>query len=201
MDRIINVKVGGNHLSKDNKYAGVRGEANVTNLRITFDEGWDFYSKTVTFWDAHGNNPVKRVETVDLIEDIANDKRTYLTPIPAEPLAIAGEMTFVIDGYLDGKRQRSISDKLIVRDAPIAANAGEPSDPTPDLANQLQVQIDKILSDIQSASTAKEDARKSAESAEEDATSAENAMNSAKEYAEEAGEHSAKAQSMVGKTS
>ena len=110
MDRIINIKVGGNYLSKDSKNAGVSGEGNVTKLRITFDEGWDGYTKTVTFWDARGNNPVKRIEGIDLIEDITKDTRTYLTPIPPEPLAIAGELTFVIDGYAEGKRQRSISD-------------------------------------------------------------------------------------------
>ena len=86
MDRIINVKVGGNYLSKDNKNAGVRGEANVTQLRITFDEGWRYYAKTVTFWDAQGSNPVKRVETTDLIEDITTDTLTYLTPIPKDSL-------------------------------------------------------------------------------------------------------------------
>ena len=156
MDGIINVKVGGNYLSKDNKNAGVRGEANVTSLRITFDESWDNYAKTVTFLDAHGNNPVKRIESVDLIKDISKDRRTYITPIPKEPLAIAGEMTFVIDGYIDGKRKRSMSDKLVVKDAPNPDNAGEPTDPTPTQAEQLQKQIDSIIAYIHDASKAKE---------------------------------------------
>ena len=157
MDRIIEVKVGGSHLSKDSKNAGVRGEANVTRLRITFDESWRDYAKTVTFWDAHGNNPVKRIQGTDLIEDIAKDTLTYITPIPAEPLAIAGEMTFVIDGYLDGKRQRSFSDKLIVKDAPIADNAGEPAEPIPDYYEQLQRQIDKYVDDLQAAVKARDE--------------------------------------------
>lgn len=158
MDRIIEVKVCGNHISKDNKYAGVCGEGNVTKLRITFDEGWDGYSKTVTFFDAHGNNPVKRIQGVDLIEDITKDARTYLTPIPPEPLAIAGELTFVVDGYFDGKRQRSIADKLVVRDSPITDDAGEPTDPTPSQAEQIQGEIEKIKGDIIGATIAKNDA-------------------------------------------
>lgn len=157
MDRVINIKVGGNYISKDNKNAGVTGEGNVTNLRITFDEGWKYYAKTVTFWDAHGGNPVKRVETVDLIEDIAADTLTYITPIPPEPLAIAGEMTFVIDGYLDGKRQRSISDKLVVKESPMTDNAGEPTDPTAEPYEQLQSEIEKIKQDIQDTAKAKEE--------------------------------------------
>ena len=158
MDRIIEVKVCGNHISKDNKYAGVSGEGNVTKLRITFDEGWDDFSKTVTFFDAHGNNPVKRIQGVDLIEDITKDARTYLTPIPPEPLAIAGELTFVVDGYFDGKRQRSIADKLVVRDSPITDDAGEPTDPTPSQAEQIQGEIEKIKGDIIGATIAKNDA-------------------------------------------
>ena len=153
MDRIIEVKVGGNYLTKDNKNAGVRGEANVTSLRITFDEGWDNYAKTVTFWDARGQNPVERILTTDLLENKAESIRVYLVPIPGEPMAEAGSMTFVIDGYIEGKRQRSMSDKLEVKDAPIADNAEEPIDPIPKPYEQFQEQIDAIKKDIQDIST------------------------------------------------
>ena len=167
MDRIINVKVGGNHLSKDNKNAGVRGEANVTKLRITFDGGWDEYAKKVTFWDARGANPVERTLTADLLENIVESTRVYLVPIPAEPMAEAGNMTFVIDGYIDSKRQRSMSDVLVVQDAPIADNAGEPADPTPSQAEQLQGQIDTILDNIQIAQAGAETARDEAQTSEQ----------------------------------
>lgn len=156
MDRIIEVKVGGSYLSKDNKNAGVRGEANVTKLRIAFDEGWDGYAKKVTFWDARGGNPVERTLTTDLLEDITKSTRIYLVPIPAEPMAEAGTLTFVIDGYIDGKRQRSIADSLEVKDSPIADNAGEPADPSPTQAEQLQKQIDGVLGDVRDAVIAKE---------------------------------------------
>ena len=194
MDRIIEVKVGGNHLSKDNKNAGVRGEANVTKLRITFDEGWDGYAKTVTFFDAYGNNPVKRIQGVDLLEDITKDTRTYITPIPQEPMAIAGEMTFIIDGYLDGKRQRSISDKLVVKDAPIADDAGEPAGPTPTQAEQLQSQIDKVVEDIQATAKAKEATKTYRDEAER-------FRNDASEYKDTAVECARQAVNAVGKTS
>ena len=154
MDRIIEVKVGGNFLNKDNKNAGVRGEANVTKLRIAFDESWDGFAKKVTFWDAHGANPVERTLTTDCIENIVKDKRVYLVSIPAEPMAEAGKLTFVIDGYIDGKRQRSLSDRLEVKDAPIADNAGEPADPNPTQAEQLQGQIDSIVDEIHDAAEA-----------------------------------------------
>ena len=166
MDRIIEIKVGGNYVSKDSKCAGVRGEANVTMLRITFDESWDNYAKHITFWDARGENPVERILTADLIENILSSKRVYLVPIPAEPMSISGMLTFVIDGYFEGKRQRSMSDKLEVKDAPVADNAIAPQDPTPTQAEQLQAQIETILDDIHGAEEAKKDIENMSVSAE-----------------------------------
>lgn len=156
MDRIINVKVGGNYLIKDNKNAGVRGEANVTRLRITFDDGWikEDYAKKVTFWDAKGLNPV----AVVLTPTMAEDDRTYLVPIPQEPMTEAGKLTFVIEGEIEGKVQRSLSDTLEVKDSPIAPNAGQPVPPTPDKLTQLQGSLDEVKGDIMKAMQAKDGA-------------------------------------------
>lgn len=151
MNRQINILIDGSHLTKDRGMAGVQYEGNSTLLRIKFDESWDNLAKSVTWWNAKGLNPVVRVLTVDMLEDIQSSTRVYLCPIPAEPLTEAGMCTFVIDGFLDGKRQRSISDQLKVTAAPYAANAGAAADPTPTQAEQLQAQIDAFLGDIQRA--------------------------------------------------
>lgn len=150
---MINIKIRGIYLDKDNRKAGVQFEANVTTLRIELDEGWDGYAKTITFWDALGGNPVKRTLTADLLEDITKSTRIYLVEIPGEAMGEAGDMTFVLDGYIDGKRRRSLSDTLWVEKAPFEEDANEPSDPTPSQAEQLQVQIDTLLSDIQEQAT------------------------------------------------
>lgn len=211
MDRIINIKVGGSHLSKDSKNAGVRGEGNVTRLRITFDNGWDGYAKTVTFFDARGNNPVKRLLTIDTIEDIVKDERTYIISIPQEPLAIAGEIAFVIDGFYgefvkngDGeyeiaytdrnKRQRSLEDKLIVKDSPDTDSAKEPTDPTPTEPEQWQQQIDSLKGDIKNAVIAMNSAKSSEEEAKKSELIAFESASQAKESAD-------KAEKAVGKTS
>ena len=180
MDRIIEVKVGGNYIRKDSKNAGVRGEANVANLRITFDEGWDAYTfKKVTFWDARGGNPVERILTTDLIENITKSKRIYLVPIPAEPMAEAGMLTFVIEGSVDGKVQRSLSDQLEVKDAPITNEAQEPVPPTPKQVEQLQKQIGEILDTIEDAYRAHITAEMNALDAKESANKALEAQKSA----------------------
>lgn len=179
MDRIIEVQVRGNYLSKDNKVAGVQHEGNVTFLRISFDEKWNTYAKTVTWWDALGQNPVKITLTTALLEDAAKSTLVYLCPIPPEPMAEAGYCTFVIDGYTDGKRQRSLKDKLEVKYAPFDENSGEPTDPTPTQAEQLQAGIDAINETIHNAAVSAEEAATSATNAANSATTASVAANNA----------------------
>ena len=149
MDRIIEIKVNGNYLTKDNRYAGVQHEANATKLHIEFDEGWDGYAKKVTFWNALGLNPVERTLTTDLLENLAESRFIYLCPIPGEAMTEAGELTFVVDGWANGVRQRSVEDHLTVRPAEFIEQANQPVDPTPTQAEQLQVQIDTMLDDVQ----------------------------------------------------
>lgn len=149
MDRRVDVKINGTHLSKDTNRAGVRGEANVTCLRITFDAGWKGYAKKVTFWDARGKHPVTIPLTADRLEDITSNIDTYLCPIPGEALTEGGLLTFIVDGYTDGKRQRSVSDNLEVIPAPLTEGSGDAQDPTPSEAERLQVQIDSILDIIE----------------------------------------------------
>lgn len=144
MNRIIELKVSGNHLIKDDRYAGTSGEANVTDLRIEFDESWDNYAKTVVFWNAKGENPVERILTVDLLEDPDKSTRIYLCPIPGEPLEFDGTFDFVIKGYIDNKVKKSVGGRLSVLRSPDTNNANAPVDPTPSQAEQLQAQIDYI---------------------------------------------------------
>ena len=138
MDRLIEIKVSGNHLWKDNDLAGVQGEGNITFLRITFDQGWAGYAKSITFFDARGRNPVKRVLTTDLLEDAAQSTLVYRVSIPKEPLAVAGWCSFVIEGYLDEVRQRAVETRLKVAPARDTSGAETPADPTPTQAEQLQ---------------------------------------------------------------
>lgn len=186
MDRMIQVQVDGHHLTKDNRVAGVQGESNATVLRIEFDPGWDGVAKKVTFWDANGRNPVERTLTANLLEDAEVSTRIYLCPIPGEAMAETGEMTFVIDGWVDGKRQRSLPEALKVLEAPFINQAAQPADPTPTQAEQLQVQIDTLLGDMQEravrAETAADEAVACAEQAAASEASAEQAAKNASRY-------------------
>ena len=200
---MINVKVGGAYIEQDNKYAGVQYEGNVTSLRIEFDEGWDGFAKTVTFWNALMSNPVKIDLTLDKLEDINASTLIYVILIPAEALTESGSMTYVIDGYIEGKRKRSVKEQLWVMEAPFEEEAGETTDPTPTQAEQLQKQIDTFIDTIQghaqtasagaktasaSSALAVESANKAKESEKIAVLNATSAMES-REIAEEAAQY------------
>ena len=162
MDRVVEVKVNGSYLTKDNQVAGVQGEANSTALRIEFDEGWDGFAKTITWYNAKGENPTSRVLTADILEDITASRRIYLTLIPAEALTTAGKCLFVIDGYVNGKRRKSVYGEMVVKADPQGVDTTI-SDPTPSQAEQLQVQIDSMLDDVtEQANIAKQAAESTA---------------------------------------
>ena len=163
MDRLIRVKVDGHHLSKDHRTAGVQHEANAAKMRIEFDPSWDEYAKKITFWNADGKKPVERMLTADLLENMAENTRVYRCFIPGEAMTEAGDLTFIIDGYVDGKRQRSVSDTLEVEPAPYIEQADQPADPTPTQAEQLQVQIEALLGNVKEETIRAELARAAAE--------------------------------------
>ena len=173
MDRIIEVRVCGSHLLCDSAAAGVQGEANAAALRIAFDEGWDGLAKTVVWWDAKGENETRRILTADLLEDISADRRVYLTAIPGEAMTAAGKCRFAIDGYIAGKRQRSVYGQLVVRPAGGSGDSAV-EEPTPSQAEQLQTQIDVLQEELQHkalraelAAVAAKDSQDAAKSAEE----------------------------------
>lgn len=167
MDRLIEIKVAGSHLLKDSVVAGVQGEGNITQLRITFADGWAGFAKSITFFDARGKNPVKINLTVDRLENIENSTLVYLCAIPPEPLAHAGWCSFVIEGYIDDVRQRAVETKMEVLPAKDTTGANDPAAPTPTQAEQLQGEIDKIMQDIQKAAEAAGLAEEAKESAAE----------------------------------
>lgn len=149
--REIRMTVYAGLLKKNSNLGGAQGEGNVTDLLIEFRPEWDGTTKTITFYDANMENPVQVTLTTALLEDAAQDIRTYRVPIPSEPLAIAGQMTFTIDGYVSGSRARTAQDTLIVLPSPMVK---DPSAITPTQAEQLQAGIDAVLEDIAGMETA-----------------------------------------------
>ena len=183
MDRKIVVDVNGSYLRKDNKIAGVQGEGNSTYLNLIFDEGWSGLAKKITFWNSKGMNPVEITLTTDHLTNMSTSLFDYTVPIPPEPLEFDGEMEYVIDGYKDGVRVRSLADKMVVKYAPVANNAGTPTDPTPTQAEQLQKQIDTMLGDMQTERIKAETAASTSQQAAETSVLAKGSAESAAQTA------------------
>ena len=184
---VIEVKVKGNYVTKDNKNAGTQGEANAKALRIEFDAGWDGCAKTINWWDAKGIFAVGRVLTADLLEDLKASTRIYLTQIPGEAMLEWGQCMFGIDGYINGKRKRSVYAKLVVKPGQGSIVLEEV---TPSQIEQLQVQIDTLLSDIQAEANR---AAAAASAAAKSEAAAEDAAGTAIENANQAGDYAAQA--------
>lgn len=108
MDRLVEVKINGPYLKTDTSFGGVQGEANITTLRIEFDEGWSGFVKTLYFLNAKGELPVK----IDLTAAVSVGVRTYAVLIPGETLCEGGWFSFIVEGALDGVVQRSVEGKL-----------------------------------------------------------------------------------------
>ncbi len=141
--RQIDLNIQGSRVSVGPGDPCVVGEGNSTCLALHFGPDWQGLTKTAQFWDAHGQNPV----TCLLGESTGEQEEggtVYRLPIPPEPLAQAGTCTLVLEGAGEAVRIRTLPVELEVLDAPWAAQAQPPTDPTPTLAQQLQSQIDAL---------------------------------------------------------
>ena len=145
-NRIITAAVTGETIKLSNKTAGAAGSFNAVSLSLTFDSAWDGTTKKLYFFDAYGNNAVYRLLTTDLLVDGA-----YIVPIPAEPLAYAGEMTitirgidFATDGTTAERIIMSASTTMKVLSAIAPASDVAPVEPTPTQAEQLLASVNSV---------------------------------------------------------
>ena len=177
-NRIITAAVTGETIKLSNKTAGAAGSFNAVSLSLTFDSAWDGTTKKLYFFDAYGNNAVYRLLTTELLVDGA-----YIVPIPAEPLAYAGEMTitirgidFATDGTTAERIIMSASTTMKVLSAIAPASDNAPVEPTPTQAEQLQAEIDDIKSTVTNAYASATAAANSATASATSATAAQTAQ-------------------------
>lgn len=147
MARTINVEITGQFVRKDNKNAGVMGEGNVTMLHITMDDSWAGYGKRIVWRNANGENPVAVILYAPVSD--GDDRLSFDTRIPSEPLEFPGWCSFTVEGYTETEGVHSvaisISDHLFVEQSD---SYYKPAEPTASQALQLQAEIESILSDV-----------------------------------------------------
>lgn len=146
--RTVDVTVRGDLVTVDSTVAGVQGSGNVDALRIRFDPSWDKLSKTCLWWNARGEMAAERLLTADLLVDPARDTRLYVAPIPPGALWLSGKCVLVIEGAMEGRRARSVTQTFQVVPVP-GGPEGEKPDIGADLVEQMQQQVDKLLPKLQ----------------------------------------------------
>ena len=175
-NRIVTATVTGETIKLSDKNAGAAGSFNAVSLAFTFDSAWDDTTKKLYFFDSFYANPVYILLTVDYYN---SETGVYTVPIPAEPLAYAGNMTITIKGVdfaTDGTTAERIimsaSTEMKVASAIIPSTDTAPAEPTPTQAEQLQSEIDGIITDLAAIPAAVTAAQNSATAASGSATAA-----------------------------
>ncbi len=127
----IYIKAEGFRLVPDWAVAGTRGSYGVSRLIFEFSDNWDGLYKTVTFFPGGREGGVKL---------IMNDNTAI---IPPEVLSVAGNSTFVVDGFREGVKLISLVGRLRVVDT--ATPGGVDSvEPTPSELEQLRLSIGNL---------------------------------------------------------
>lgn len=151
--RTITVSVQDEIMQLSSNNAGAAGSYGVVTLEISFGNGWADMAKKLYFYDAYGENLVYILLGPDNLKEGETD--VYVVPIPAEPLALQGDMTLTIKGStIDGESVEHViytaSKKLKVMDSAYSdVDGGEPAEPTDTQAAQLEAQIDALTTLIQ----------------------------------------------------
>lgn len=163
--RIIECTVTDEYVNGAGVVVGAAESHNDVVLRLKFSPLWDGLSKHITWLDAKGENPTIVYLTSDLIP--SDDITVYDVPIPAEAKKYAGEIEMSIRGVTTSSSggytvtdRATMSARAVfeVLESVYDSNAETGSNPTATIAEQLQGQIDKVLSDINKAGQAAEKA-------------------------------------------
>lgn len=155
-NRIVTATVTGETLKLSSNDAGAAGSFNAVSLAFTFDSAWDgTTSKIVQFLDAYGANPTNITLTSGMLVSGA-----YIVPIPAEPLAYAGEINVTVRGVdfeADGTTAERIivcaSTTMKVLNSLYEVGGATPIEPTPTQAEQLLAAVSSVTDMTVSATT------------------------------------------------
>ena len=162
--REIFLEITNEYIKQSSTFGGVQGAGNVTAVILCFDKSWDGFAKTLTWFDAYGENPVQQVLGIDKAQD--GEGRAYRVTVPPEALKEWGSCSLVIDGYKDHARAKSLTAHFEVEPCSEASYATESQDPTPTVAEQLQGEIEDIRETIFKAEESAEAAAASARQAQ-----------------------------------
>lgn len=173
--RIIPCQVTDEYVRGSGVVVGAAGSHNDVALRLVFGPMWAGTARSIVWKDALGGNPTVTILGTDLLE--TGETEVYIVPIPAEPKALAGDLSMTIKGaVVEGKVETSATLTarafFTVMESDWDEYAAESGDITPSQAEQFQAQLEAIKGSIASSTQAAADAAASAEAAAQSETAA-----------------------------
>lgn len=189
MIRTIPLKIQNEYITGDKGMIGAAGSHNDVILRMEFSGMWDGLTKMVQFRDALGEATIEVLLTADMLE--ADDTSVYLVPVPSGAKKYAGEMTLCIKGAAVSAQKETratlaVYGRFTVAESKWSADAETETDVPASNVEQLQGQIDNVLTTIVDARKAATEAAKSAEGAAWSQSRAQTSEKYAGEYAQNA---------------
>ena len=144
--RYIPITITNETVFGDGVSIGAKGSYDDVCLRVTFNEFWEDMAKHITWENAHGAiSPI--VYLTSTMYDSENG--WYDIPVPVEAKVYEGEVCASIRGVGEGRASVSIRANFTVDPAVYDADYEESVQPTPTVADQLQMQIDAQQDEIE----------------------------------------------------
>lgn len=173
--RIIPCQVTDEYVRGSGVVVGAAGSHNDVALRLVFGPMWAGTARSIVWKDALGGNPTVTILGTDLLE--TGETEVYIVPIPAEPKALAGDLSMTIKGaVVEGVKETSATLTarafFTVMESDWDEGAAESGDITPSQAEQFQAQLEAIKGSIASSTQSAADAAASAEAAAQSETAA-----------------------------
>jgi hypothetical protein len=159
MSRIIKCQVNDEYLLGSGVVIGAAGSHGDVILQLQFNDMWEGLSIMATFRDAMNENPVAIMLMPSML--VIGETRTYEVHVPAEAKRIAGRARLTLSGYSvytindDGAITPNVDSltntataffRVLESDSTIADDGSI----TPTIAQQLQAEITKMSTDLNS---------------------------------------------------
>lgn len=147
--RVISCAITNEYLTGDGVLIGAVGSHDDVLVELDFTAAgpmWEGTTRTVTFTDATGQNPVNILLTTNLLAE--GQTEVYQVPVPGQAKAVAGWCGMTVAGVLVSGEQeilRAVTERALFKVAPSEMKRWEGAEDVPASAvEQLQAEIDGV---------------------------------------------------------
>ena len=147
--RVISCAITNEYLSGDGVLIGAVGSHDDVLVELDFTAAgpmWEGTTRTVTFTDATGQNPVNILLTTNLLAE--GQTEVYQVPVPGQAKAVAGWCGMTVAG--EQEILRAVTERALFKVAPSEMKRWEGAEDVPaSAAEQLQAEVDAVKEFVQ----------------------------------------------------